>query len=162
MSEVFAELSRPVWWVSVVAAGIAINLLSSYLKGAVDGVFSSTSSWWRRRSSARQRAWASRVERLASSEKERNWAAASEVRNRLQSIHLLLLSMIAILLPAFANTSGFVFSNIAYFFVLGFSSIIFFMSFLAFRQAAETAAVLRAAGRKEGLIDTDDALATRD
>lgn len=149
MSDVLTELSKPVWWVSVVIAGIAINLLSAYMKGALDKALAGTSSWWRRRSSSRQLAWESRIKHLRDDEEARRKAATFEVRTRLQSLHLLLLAMFMLLLPAFMNTSVFQLPKLAAVFVLGCSALMFFLSFLVFRQAAETANLLRHAA-KEG------------
>jgi hypothetical protein len=94
LERIFTELSNPVWWFSVVLVGIAINVLSSYLRGALDGFFSKSSSWWRNRSEARKKAWEERVDRIVSSIEERNLAIADELRMRLGAIVRLLLSII--------------------------------------------------------------------
>ena len=148
MNDILTELSKPVWWVSVVVAGIAINLLSAYLKGSVDKALTGTSSWWRRRSSARQLAWQARIDLLRSNEQARHAVAASEVRLRLQSIHMLLLAIFIVLLPMFMATSGLPLPRLALVFVLGAFAIVFFMSFLAFRAGGEMAVVLREALKK--------------
>jgi hypothetical protein len=148
LNDVLSELSKPVWWVSVVIAGIAINLLSAYMKGSLDKAHTATSSWWRRRSSVRQLSWENQIKRLRNSEDAKRLAAASEIRNRLQSLHMLLLAILMLLLPAFMNTSGFQFPKVAAIFVLGFSMAMFFLSFLTFRQAAETANLLRLAAKE--------------
>ena len=49
MSEILQSLQSPSWWVSVVLAGIAVNLLSAYAKPYVDSVLSRVSTGWRAR-----------------------------------------------------------------------------------------------------------------
>ena len=118
-------------------------MLFRSMKGSLDKALAGTSAWWRRRSSARQLAWENNIKRLRESDEARRMAGDSEVRTRLQSLHLLLLAMFMFLLSAFINTSGFQFPKVVAAFVLGCSAAMFFLSFLAFRQAAETASLLR-------------------
>jgi hypothetical protein len=55
MSDMTKTLSSPVWWISVVVAGILINLLSSYLRTLLDVRFSKLSKRWRERSEKQKR-----------------------------------------------------------------------------------------------------------
>jgi len=57
-------LNEPEWWISVVVAGLIINLLSSYFKTALDNQFSKISSWWRERSQARRKEREDYINRL--------------------------------------------------------------------------------------------------
>jgi hypothetical protein len=50
MKDILESLSSPVWWFTTVVFGLLINVASSYLKRPIDGLFSGTSRWWRRRS----------------------------------------------------------------------------------------------------------------
>ena len=100
-NEVLTELSKPVWWVSVVIAGIVINLLSAYLKPPLDTVLSTTTSWWRRRSEVRRRLWETHLARITSSDKVMQMAIVAEFRCRLQAIYLLLLGMSVMLFQLF-------------------------------------------------------------
>src|SRR4051812_1396981 len=36
MNEILQEIKKPVWWVSVVAVGLILNVLSSYLRDGID------------------------------------------------------------------------------------------------------------------------------
>ena len=36
MTEVFSELSKPTWWVTVFIAGLAINIIAAYIKPLID------------------------------------------------------------------------------------------------------------------------------
>jgi hypothetical protein len=96
MSKIIAEISNPVWWFSVVIAGISINILSSYLRGALDGFFSKSSSWWRNRSLARKKVWEKRVDKIAFSVEEKNYVVVEEFRSRLDTV--LICSLLSIFL----------------------------------------------------------------
>jgi hypothetical protein len=148
LNDILTELSKPVWWFSVVVAGIAINLLSSYLKSRLDKTVASTSSWWRRRSADRQRSWEARVEQISSSEEVRNAEVLSELRQRLQSIHMLLLAIFLLLLPLFTLNSLSPPPQLITTIILGLSAFLFFASFLAFLGSATTASALRSARRR--------------
>ncbi|MFM5708873.1 MAG: hypothetical protein ACRCYG_18835 [Aeromonas veronii] len=50
MEDTYKFLSSTEWWVSVVIAGITINVISAYMKTSLDGCLSKLSSWWRFRS----------------------------------------------------------------------------------------------------------------
>ena len=148
MNEILTELSKPVWWVSVVVAGIAINLLSAYLKHPLDKVLGGLSSWWRQRSETRQKAWATRVDRLRESEEARNMAVATEVRFRLQAIHLLLLAIFLLVLPVFISSYGTSTPRVLTVILLATSSFSFFSSFLAHQMAMKTSSALSEAQSK--------------
>lgn len=148
LNEILTELSKPVWWASVVVAGIAINLLSAYLKDPLDKALASMSSWWRRRSEARQKAWSARVDRIGSSEEARNSAAQSEIRLRLQAIHLLLLAIFLLVIPVFISNSGSSAPRILTAIMFGTSAFSLFASFLAHQGASSTNSALYEAQRK--------------
>ncbi len=103
MNKILTELSNPVWWFSVVLAGIAINILSSYLRGALDKFFSKSSSWWRNRSEAHKKALEEQIDRIVSNIEDRNLAATDELRMRLGAIFRLLLSIIFLCFAIFFN-----------------------------------------------------------
>lgn len=140
LTEIINELSKPIWWVSVVIAGIAINLISSYLKGALDKKLSGASSWWRSRSDTRRRAWEIRLQRLKSSSEERRQAEASEIRNRLQSLHLLLMALFLSVLSFSTGISSL--SRPLGIVCLCFSALTIFLAFLAHVRSQETARLL--------------------
>lgn len=48
------ELGKPAWWISVVIAGLVVNLASAYLKVRIDSLLSARSERWRVRSSKRE------------------------------------------------------------------------------------------------------------
>jgi hypothetical protein len=149
LNDILTELSKPVWWVSVVVAGIVINLLSAYLKSLADKALNGTSSWLGRRSTARQLAWQARVNRVRLDEEAKHEALASEFRLRLQSIHFLLLAMFVMLLAISPTVTGTSVPRLFFVFMFLFSTSMFFMSFLSFLDGAKTARVLRQASNKD-------------
>ena len=65
MKELLADSTSPVFWVGVVIVGIVINILSAYLKPAIDKVFGGVSDRWAKRSEKLRQERTLRVERLA-------------------------------------------------------------------------------------------------
>jgi hypothetical protein len=58
-------LASPLWWFSVVFAGICINILSAYLKNTLDDRLSKISTWWRNRSEIRKQKFEDCVQAIA-------------------------------------------------------------------------------------------------
>lgn len=153
MDDIYNELSKPVWWVSVVMAGIAINLLSAYLKNPLDGAIARTFTWWRSRSIARKSAWEKRIERLRSSEEARTAAGLLEISFRLQSIHMLLLAIFILILPSVlpliqTGESTLLPRHLAIG-CFAFAALLFFVSFLAFMGSVTTRNALYEVRSKE-------------
>jgi hypothetical protein len=134
LSEVITELSKPTWWISVVVAGLAINLISAYLKQSLDGLLARTFSWWRTRSQAKRDEWTTRVQAIQASEELHEYELANEFRLRLRAINLLLLAI-------FLSTMrlAFMFAIVAY---------AFFSAFLTFIKASDTEKALAEAKNK--------------
>lgn len=147
MNEIITELSKPVWWVSVVVAGILINLLSSYLKTGVDSWTSKLIANWNQRSEKNKREWLELIESIKQSDAHNFKAISTENRLRLQSIHLLLLAIFVSNFPFVASLE--VGDKVRWFNLLSylFATTLFFMSFLAFTRAARTAEAIRRSGR---------------
>jgi hypothetical protein len=148
MNEVVMELSRPVWWISVVVAGIIINLLSAYLKPSLDKYFSSTSSWWRNRSEKRRAVWVVRVERIVQDEKFERSEVESEVRLRLLAIHSLLLAIFLIVLASAPSSSKSALIPYLNLFFTGMAGAMLFVSFLIHRSATNVKQAIQEARKK--------------
>jgi hypothetical protein len=146
VDKIFTELSNPVWWFSVVIAGIAINVFSSYLRGALDKFFSKTSSWWRDKSAARKKAWEERVNKMVADHDEREAAVAEELRTRLKALFLFLSSLI---LFCYSFLTGIIFtviiSNLLKIIFFVFSIFFLFSGFLGWQLAESTEAELEEA-----------------
>lgn len=130
------EIFTPVWWFSVVFVGIVINLLSSYLKKFVDNFLSNISSWWRKKSTARQQAWEECVERLVEKEEEKIQSILEENRMRLQSIFFMVFSIILFLFSNYLEQSNVsIFIRLLAYLSLPVSSLLAFVSILEWESA---------------------------
>ena len=50
MKEILDMIGTPVWWVTVVVAGIVVSIVASYLRDFLDNWLSRVSAWWRGKS----------------------------------------------------------------------------------------------------------------
>lgn len=86
MSEMWADFWKPAWWTSVVVAGLLINIASSYIKSWLDRTFTSTSTWWRNRSSRRIAKWDELVENLKTDPKAFQRALRKQAEHRFHTL----------------------------------------------------------------------------
>lgn len=145
MGDLAHELTNPTWWLSVVVAGILVNLASSYLKSRLDKSVSATSGWWRRRSERRQKLWAEYVAHLAANVEARTQARHLEIRLRLQAIMSFLFAIafafIGIVAPLLQQPSSHYVSGGA----LVFSALLTFIAYLCIRDAVKKGQAVHAA-----------------
>jgi len=99
MNDVSDALLSPIWWFSVVGAGILVNLLSAYVKPRIDSYFSSLSSWWMRRSALQTKERNDRVIRLAVDRYE-------QIIQSLAALRLLLWAALSLLCGIFVILFG--------------------------------------------------------
>ncbi|MBA6232975.1 MULTISPECIES: hypothetical protein [unclassified Colwellia] len=135
MEEVLNELSRPIWWVSVVIAGIIINLLSAYTKPALDKVFSKYSKSIKSRNLKKNQELELYISKLEADKDFLNQELFSELRLRSQAIYLLLMGVF-IIVPL----NMFDIPQLFLIVFLAISAFSFFSSFSAFWAAAKKAA----------------------
>lgn len=64
MDEFLKNMTSGYWWLSVVAVGIVVNLVSGILEKRLGGLGSSTSAWMRLRSEKKRKAYQAEVARL--------------------------------------------------------------------------------------------------
>jgi hypothetical protein len=145
MNEIINELSKPVWWVSVVIAGIMINLISAYLKTRLDNTLSSASAWWASKSAKRKKDWSERVERISEGGVELALEIAVESRQRLQSIQILLFAILLLLQLVLGESIRADVPRQIKVAFLGVSSALLFASFMAHQSAVRTAMAIAAA-----------------
>ncbi|MGY0635269.1 hypothetical protein [Luteimonas sp. A478] len=145
MGDLLNELANPVWWLSVVVAGILVNLASSYLKSRLDKSVSATAGWWRRRSERRRKLWQDYVKHLAASVEARIQARHMEIRLRLQAIMSFLFavafSVIGIVAPLLQQPSSRYVSIGALF----LSALLAFIAYLCIRDAVKRGQAVHAA-----------------
>ncbi len=76
MEEIGQALVSPAWWLSVVAAGIAVNLLAAFLKPRVDDALTSVSKKWGERTDKQRQERKLRIDRLRGNAGCQRWALA--------------------------------------------------------------------------------------
>lgn len=84
MNEFLNNLSSAYWWLSVVAVGIVINLVSHFLQKKLDSQLSKASTWWQRMSDKQKRKRLEEIERLRNAQ-EQLLASFSELRYRIRA-----------------------------------------------------------------------------
>ncbi len=148
------EIFTPVWWFSVVFVGIVINVLSSYLKKFLDNFLSNISSWWRKKSTARQQAWEECVERLVEKEEEKIQSILEENRMRLQSIFFMVVSIILFLFFNYLEQSNVsIFIRLLAYLSLPVSSLLAFVSILEWESANNKEKAIKEAKKRLSASD---------
>lgn len=89
MDAITKELSNPAWWFTAVLAAIAINILSSYVKGWTDRHLARWSERRRERSKAERDTWEKEQKTMAVSQSYWHWRAQTETRCRLRAIYFI-------------------------------------------------------------------------
>jgi hypothetical protein len=148
MNEIVNELARPVWWFSVVIAGIVINLLSSYLRARLDSALSRASGWWRSRSERRKAAWESKISLISQDTDFKAMHAQREIRLRLNSIYALLAGFLLLSLPSLLSSVGFELTRLGRIPVLGVCAFMLFVSFVTQTGAESAGDALREAAKR--------------
>jgi hypothetical protein len=92
MTKIGEMLSTPEWWISVVIVGIAVNILSGYVKLPIDKLLSRTSSWWASRSATRAAERHLRVQAMRGDPMLRLETAFWELRFRITYIGLMVVA----------------------------------------------------------------------
>jgi hypothetical protein len=98
MEELIKNLSSISWWFGIVFVGIVLNVLSAYLKPALDSSFSKISSRWRNRSEDARTSRALIVSELRNDKHQQLLMLADENRKRLLGINLLIISLMLLLI----------------------------------------------------------------
>ncbi len=148
LDAIVKELSKPIWWISVVFAGIVINLLSAYIKSQIDKTFIGTLSWWREKSTERQKQWVLRIDAIISNKEIQADEMHREIVQRLQSITLMLIAIILLIFSLNISDKDTQLLPFASLILLGISALAFFESALALFEASTTSSVLEVAQKK--------------
>src|SRR5438270_4750812 len=80
------DIASPAWWMSVVIAGLLVNLLAAYLKSPVDRLLSHSSSRWRASSEKRREKRNQLIERLRQDADFKATMLAWEFRLRMNTV----------------------------------------------------------------------------
>lgn len=86
MHTLLASLASPAWWIGVVIVGVAINLLSAYLKPLFDSSASRMSTYWATRTKGRREARERRIAKLRDDPQGQIFAAHEESRHWFRAI----------------------------------------------------------------------------
>jgi len=84
MDDLIADLGTPRWWMSVVVAGILVNIAATYLMKLVDPRLTRASAWWRRKKAPAEEERLATLDALRADPQRQSLLAASEVRCRLR------------------------------------------------------------------------------
>ncbi len=86
MSDFITDLGSPRWWMSVVLAGIVVNIAASYLGKLLDARLTRASTWWRQRKASVERQRQATLGVLRANPDRRALLEAAEIRSRLRSL----------------------------------------------------------------------------
>ena len=98
MDKLSDVLTSPVWWFTVVIAGIAINIISIYIKKSLDERLSTISSWWRNRSEKRKAEFEDLVQRLVNDPREQTMACYNGLRQIIYAFIFILFGTVCFIL----------------------------------------------------------------
>ena len=104
ISRQMSEFFTLYWWMTVVVAGLIINLASAYLKPPLDTLLGSFSSRWKARVERNKAAHNALVEKHLADPVLILLAGTEQTRLFLQSVLFLVLSVLLLLLTAFLHT----------------------------------------------------------
>jgi len=123
MSSTYEILKTPEWWVTVVIAGIMINLLSGYIKSTLDTRLSRISNWWNTRTTEKREKKRIYIDMLINDERFFALNAIRHVDSIKWTLMWFLMCVMAILVaPSFDRDVGQIY-------LMAFSSVTFFRSF---------------------------------
>jgi len=98
MKEIVGALANPLWWFSVVIAGLLINVLAAYLKGFADRLLARYFDTARRGAQEAEVARNGRILELVNDKDALSLAHFAEIRNRLRALNSLLLAATVMLM----------------------------------------------------------------
>ena len=93
MEEITKELSNPVWWITVVIAGIIINIVAAFIFKKMEASVSNTSSKLNRLTEQRRAERDARIELLKSDKQAVYLASLDEIRNRIRMVQGMVLGV---------------------------------------------------------------------
>ncbi len=106
MQDLLAEVTRPLWWFSVVVAGVLVNVASGYVKEHLDSWLSRYSEARREKAAAETKARADRVVAMARDPWLRQWAVRAELRGWLIAITAIQIVSVTLLMALLMQSSA--------------------------------------------------------
>lgn len=86
MDDLIKQVTSLSWWISVVIVGIAINLISAYLKPSIDQRLSQVSSFWQNKVNKNRKEREAKVKYLMHHPTEQPILGIQELRHRIFSL----------------------------------------------------------------------------
>jgi len=93
MENVIQDIMTPVWWITVVIAGIVVNVLAAYLKKLIDKWGASFSLSRREKQVQLKLERGERIQKLKHDKHSQVMAGLGELRNRMNSHFLMMMSI---------------------------------------------------------------------
>ena len=93
MDRISEVLATPEWWLSVVIAGLLVNLVSAYMKPWTDAVLSRYLTWWANRTSTARAERAIRIAELSRNEPGRLLASGKALYRAIASVWQMIIAM---------------------------------------------------------------------
>ena len=103
MDKIYEIIKSPEWWVTVVIAGICINLLSGYLRSVLDTRLSKISRWWNSRSQKEREVKEAYINRLKTDDKFLTLLSMRHTKSRSWAIMWSILGVFCVLLAVLAK-----------------------------------------------------------
>lgn len=86
MSDFTSDLASPRWWMSVVIAGIVVNVIATYIMRALDTRLERASGWWKTRQGRRRAELLAEARELRNRDDAYKWLMTVEIRQRFHSL----------------------------------------------------------------------------
>ena len=112
MHQLLDDLAKPSWWVTVLLAGLLVNLLAAYVKPYLDNLLGRWSNRRREANATRQRVFEDQVAKVANDSEHAAHLRASRTEARVDEIAWLLWATLSVLWATHLGSST-VFSLLA-------------------------------------------------
>jgi hypothetical protein len=91
MDRIWQDMQDPAWWVSVVVAGLVMNVLAAYVKEWLDGFIAQFSRSYRQEMERMSRERRERIATMATNREHLDIARHLELRHKLVGIYMIVL-----------------------------------------------------------------------
>ena len=101
MEELTKELLNPIWWITVVVAGIIINLIAAFLFKRMEVSISNRSDKFKNLSEKRKKERDARIQNLRDNKEAVYLTSLDEIRNRIRAVLACVLATLIFLMNEF-------------------------------------------------------------
>lgn len=135
MDEIRTTLTNPIWWVTVVVAGIAINLAAAWILRRWDSLISRLSERYRLQSEKRREERERTIAELKRDPQALYLQSLAEINCRVRSLTMLVLGVLSFLLLEWLSVYTHIANSWIPIGILAYSGFAFFVGFSHFMQA---------------------------